>query len=597
MLLSGLSASAQPPCVSSFTAAAAPLNNQLLRVQFTNNSSWGLSAPGIIRQAIIDYGDGNSASIGTTSPSHVYATTGSKIVGLRINRYDSATNTLLCTDTFGLVITVAYPSCGTTMAVSGTGLTRTFTATTPTGGTGMNYSWNFGDGSPASSGFLVSHSYATSGTYTVTLTATRGTPVTCTYINTMAVTVYVPPAPINCSPLHGGFTSSVSANVVTTTNTSSSISSPYSVDYLWRYGDGATSTAKNPLPHTYTAKGIYILSLVTTWHDSLYTTTCRDSVSDTIGITSIPAPPNVISGTVYYDSVTYGISNFKVWLIKLDTATHMLYAVDSVVTASTAFPFYAFGSKPAGSYRTKAAVYSSALPSAMVGLIPTYHDTSSYWSSARVINHAGGVTTGRHIFMNSGILPSGPGFIGGNVSLGANKGSGNGVGGILIILRGLNLKIVQATYTDANGNYSFPNIPIGFYSVYPEFINYTTQPVTPVVVTANTPTWTAINFNQDDQKRSIAPRSLAVTTLSTSAGFTVAPNPADGIVRISWKASSPVNGQFIISNITGAQVTQTEMVQGAEGRIDLNVAQLPAGMYFVRGTGGLSAQVIRLIVR
>lgn len=593
LLFAALNAGAQ--CAASLSSAASPLNNQLLRVQFTNSSSWGLPFAGQIRKADINFGDFTSAAIGTTSPSHVYSAPGTYTVGIRIYSIDSATQTVICTDTFTLTVVVGYGACGTIMGVSGSGLTRSFTATNPAGTPGMTYTWNFGDGSPTATGSPVSHTYAASGTYSVTLTATKSTTPTCSYVNVMPVTVYVPPAAINCTPLRARFSTSMANNVLTTTNTSSTISAPYKIDYKWYYGDGSTTTQANPLPHSYAATGIYAVSLVVTWHDSLYTTVCRDSVVDTVAVTYVPPSSNVISGTVYYDSVNYGINNFKVWLIKYDSATNWLYAVDSQITANTAFPFYSFANKAPGSYRTKAAVWIGS--SSGYGIIPTYHDTSSYWNKARLINHAGGLTVNRHIYMNSGVLPGGPGFIGGNVSLGANKGTSGGVADMLIILRNQALNIVQATYTDANGNYSFPNIPTGNYSVYPEYMNFFTQPVTPVVVTTANPTAIAVNFNQDLNKKTIEPRGVGVGQTSKQVGFTLVPNPAENVVKISWKAGSEVSGQFILSDIRGAVVAQTATVKGAQGEIELNISQLPAGMYFVRGTGDLSVQVSRLIVR
>ena len=594
LLFVGLSAGAQ--CAASLTTAAAPLNNALLRVQFTNTSSWGLGFPGQRKVGTINYGDGNVVSIGTTSPAHVYPAPGSYTVGLRIYSIDSVSNTTICTDTFTIVVTIGYSTCGSIIGVSGSGYSRTFTATTPAGSSGMIYTWNFGDGSPTATGSSVGHTYAAIGTYPVTLTATKASPA-CSYTNVLNVTIYVPPAPLVCAPLKASFNASVTTNLVTTTNTSSTVSSPYKVDFIWRYGDGSTSTSPNPLPHAYAVTGIYVVTLVARWHDSLYTTQCADSTTRTIAVTSIPPPPNVISGTVFYDSVTYGINNFKVFLIKFDSATNMLYAVDSQITANTAFPFYSFSGKPAGLYRTKAVVYLGS--SSGVGIIPTYHDSSAYWGSAKIINHVGGLSLNKHIFMHAGTLPSGPGFIGGNVSLGANKGAANGVPNMLILIRDQNTNVVDATYTDANGDYAFATIPFGNYSIYPEAINYSTMPVTPVVLNANQPENHGISFNQDIVKRSIAPRTTLGVGYNSKvvAGITVFPNPASDKLTISWSGQPEATNQFTITSITGSVVARSPLVQGREGSIDMNISGLAEGVYFVQGTGALAGSVSRLIIR
>jgi len=51
------------------------------------------------------------------------------------------------------------------------GQTTLFTATVA--GNGISYSWNFGDGSPLSSGSNVTHTYGATGVYTTFVTATK----------------------------------------------------------------------------------------------------------------------------------------------------------------------------------------------------------------------------------------------------------------------------------------------------------------------------------------------------------------------------------------------------------------------------------------
>jgi PKD repeat protein len=64
-------------------------------------------------------------------------------------------------------------------------MTTTFTAVV-TGGTNISYTWDFGDGSTAV-GPIVSHVYADSGTYTVTVTAVN--PVSTVQTETVIVVI------------------------------------------------------------------------------------------------------------------------------------------------------------------------------------------------------------------------------------------------------------------------------------------------------------------------------------------------------------------------------------------------------------------------
>jgi PKD repeat protein len=597
LILAAGSANAQ--CVASLSGAQAATGNNLLNVNFTNSSYYGLPFSGQMKSFNIDYGDisGLTNYIGTSVPSHNYSSPGTYTVGFRIRSYDSATNTTICTDSTTISVTVSYPPCGSTITVGGTGATKTFTANTPAGTTGMSYAWNYGDGNTGS-GSPVSHTYTATGTYTVTLVATAGSgPTACTYTNTTSVFIYIPPPPLNCSLLKANFNASVSGNIATFTNTSNVASGVYQTLGSWDFGDGTTGTGYTTPPHTYTATGVYTVKLVMNWKDSLNTTSCKDSTTKTISITSVPAPTNLISGNVVYDT-SYGLTFFKVYLIKYDSVTNWLSAIDSVVTGNTASPYYAFGNKPAGSYRTKAAAWNGI--SFGTGYIPSYHDSSVYWNTAKVIAHAGASTLNKRIYVSHGTSTTGVGFIGGNVSFGANKGASSGVPNLLIYLRDANMKVISMTYTDANGDYSFPNIAYSPYSVWPERMNYSTMPVTPIVLNTTRPSWNDVDFSLDDTKHSIVPVSslgIAGTSSVSSEFVNITPVPATDNITITWKSVSNGNTQFTITNITGEVVGRTAVIDGKAGSVSLNIGNLSQGVYFVHGSGSLASKVARMVVQ
>jgi PKD repeat protein len=111
-----------------------------------------------------------------------------------------------------------------------------------------SYAWKFGDGHTSTTMNPV-HAYSASGTYTVELTAI-GPGGNDTYTLDLTIEVTEPIA---------GFTMDKSVaspgEIVTFTNTSL-----YASTYAWDFGDGNTSTLKNPT-HAYAAEGTYTISL------------------------------------------------------------------------------------------------------------------------------------------------------------------------------------------------------------------------------------------------------------------------------------------------------------------------------------------------
>ena len=111
-----------------------------------------------------DYGDGSPTETGTTF-SHSYATLGTYTVTATATDEDSGSRTA----TFQVNYRNMAPLpviAATSPATEGSVVTLTATATDP-GGDSFEVEWDFGDGSPTSTGLSVTHVYADDNTYTV----------------------------------------------------------------------------------------------------------------------------------------------------------------------------------------------------------------------------------------------------------------------------------------------------------------------------------------------------------------------------------------------------------------------------------------------
>ena len=139
-------------------------------------------------------------------------------------------------------------------ATSGIAGSTTFTFTDQSTGSITSRTWNFGDGT-SSTLANPTHTYASAGNYTIVLTvsgsggqsqATRGVTVSA-------------PAPVIPNVVAAFDFAPASPNVHdSVTFTDRSTGSPAA--WSWSFGDGATSTAQNPL-HAYAAPGIYIINV------------------------------------------------------------------------------------------------------------------------------------------------------------------------------------------------------------------------------------------------------------------------------------------------------------------------------------------------
>ena len=544
----------------------------------------------------ITYANNNTAQV------HTYNTSGTYTVTLYSQVLDSVFN-VTCNDTATANITVTTSlNCSNVNAVmyayvSGASTGVVVNNSVPIAGPRLSVQyvikWGDGNTTNTSSKSNQTHVYTSNGTYPVQLLVKvidSNNSITC--LDSMADTITITGSSVlNCSTVKAAFSKTVSGNMVTLTNNStpnpgSGINASYK--FSWGNGNTTTKTNKTSTSYTYPTSGTYTIWLVATYTSG--SLTCKDSTSDTV---TIAPPPNKIAGRIWVDS-TSSLDTYKVWLIKFDSATNILSAVDSqkVVTIG-GMGNYAFMSKAAGQYRTKAARHNG--PTSGTGYVPTYHDSSLLWSSAVVINHSGSSTINRDIYMRKGTLTSGPGFVGGNVSSGANKGTANGIEGINILLLDANSDVVAYAVTDVNGDYSFSNLPNANYTVHPEDLGYATSAAT-LIVTVGQPVHNGINFERSLSQKTISPKATGINNInSKQLAFVIYPNPATDVVNINWADYTDDAATITITDISGKKVYNTEVRMNANAVI--SISELQTGFYFLNVATEFGTNTHKLIVQ
>ncbi len=249
------------------------VNNKLppcqnLSYQFTNTSFASSSGFGP-KSFVWDYGDGSPRdTAGLTPPrQHTYAAPGTYKVKLYVidtifcNYPDSVERTIRLNPLVKAQFTTPARGCVPHTAV----FTNTSLA-------GTDFFWDFGDGTTSTDPDPV-HVYNTIGTYTVKLVAVDT--ATCNKIDSAFFNIQVFPIPT------AGFTfAPLPPEENTPTRfTNASIGA---ISYLWKFGDGETSTEVNPV-HQYNTTGSFNACLFATNEAG-----CTDSVCQSVPVIIIP---------------------------------------------------------------------------------------------------------------------------------------------------------------------------------------------------------------------------------------------------------------------------------------------------------------------
>ena len=186
-----------------------------------------------------------------------------------------------------------------------------FTASASGGTAPYTFSWAFGDGATGT-GAAVYHTYSTTGSYSVVLTAKDSSPSQQTATSQQTITVTSPPPPPS---LTASFTESLSNSVVgqtvSFTGSASGGTAPY--NYAWNFGDSSTGSGSSA-SHVYQTAGVYTVVLTVTdaaGHVVSATNTVTVTLPLSASFTYSPSNPAPLTNIQFTATATGGTAPYN----------------------------------------------------------------------------------------------------------------------------------------------------------------------------------------------------------------------------------------------------------------------------------------------
>ena len=225
-------------------------------VKFTNNS---VDPDGDNLQYRWSFGD-NSAIVTDKDPTHTYTENGTYNVKLVVNDGKVSSIETLPVEVNNIDTTVP-PTFNVDFTTKVDGLTATFTntSTLPSDATDVEYRWDFGDYSGLNTQENPTHTYSEAGTYTVKLQVTSSAGKKLVQKSVKVESSNIDDDNDDNVTIDSSFTQTVS-NLAVSFASNVSYNGSKTLTYTWDFGDGNTSTEKNP-SHTYASAGSYNVTL------------------------------------------------------------------------------------------------------------------------------------------------------------------------------------------------------------------------------------------------------------------------------------------------------------------------------------------------
>ena len=414
--------------------------------------------------------------------------------------------------------------------------------------------WDFGDGGFS---YFVNpvHFYSQPGTYTVKLISWDNQPANCIDSITHIITLSFPEVEAHFSytqnpfnPLETYFQNQCNNNAH---------------HYKWEFGDGTSSTLKNPYKK-YEMPGNYTVKLVV--YDQLPVFNSIDSTNKTISQDS-----NLfynLAGQVFQGTFPGTTGTAEVYR---QEGQYLVFEESTNLNENGVYYFY---KKFFGHYYIRAhELQTSTQPLYM----PTYTGNSLFWQQADNMMVASNLFTGDISLVSALPLPSGPGQISGH--LGKNSaGSVIPVGNVSVFLmEPSGIQAYNVYYSLETGYFSFTGLPYGTYLIYPEITGKWTTPLT-VVIDSLHPTVDDLSFVVETSSVAAINDPEPQTVIQMSCY----PNPCINSLELSMLSLKKQTARLRVSDLTGRILISRELnlVPGTNS-FDIDLKKLLAGNYLL----------------
>lgn len=330
-------------------------------------------------------------------------------------------------------------------------------------------------------------------------------------------------------------------------------------------GDSTAGLTGHVVTHTYAAAGIYTVTLTTV--DS---TGCAWTSQQTYEVHTTTY--NLYGYAYMGDSlfVDHGLAE----LIRSDSG-----AMNTVASQEfgDSLGLYHFGNVLPGHYYIRVTLLPS---SAYYGqYVPTYYHDAVNWGNATLIE-LGQPANPYNIYMHHvNSYSPGNGNISGTITQnGKYNGNGTPAANVEILLLDISSQILAFTMTNISGEFSFTNMAMGTYKVYPEMIGKTTTPTT-VILDAAHPganvVFTIQGGNISGIHNEIAQSDFVISDIY--------PNPVSDFANLTINTLHATRVSLSLYSITGEFVRDIPVVlhQGTN-KIAIPASDLRKGLYYVK---------------
>jgi hypothetical protein len=229
--------------------------------------------------------------------------------------------------------------------------------------------------------------------------------------------------------------------------------------WYWNFGDGTTSSEKNPV-HQFTTSGNYTVYLTITKMDTSGAWNCFDSTDRIVKTCSyynvgglLYAGQFPINNPHYSGDtgVAYLYRAHNQWIVPVDT------------TSFTWLGYYTFIQELEGSYIIKAGLTEGS--SHYNEYLPAYNSDQLKWQTATSFMVDNDIFNNDIHLITANDSLSGPASLQGSVILNDDTTK---LPNAEILLFTNELNPVKVTFSNAEGDFEFPALPFGTYNLYPE---------------------------------------------------------------------------------------------------------------------------------